>query len=92
MFAEHGASGLVLSDLDGAALSSVAGAARALGARVETVAGDVTKDDVIAAMVAAAGKLGGLHVLVNNAGGWLGVGGQWGGGVALVSSVHRGAV
>lgn len=68
MFAEHGASGLVLSDLDPKALSASAAAARRLGARVEEVAGDVTKDDVMAAMVAAAGKLGRLDVIVNNAG------------------------
>ncbi|KAI8473153.1 MAG: short-chain dehydrogenase/reductase SDR [Monoraphidium minutum] len=68
MFAEHGASGLVLSDLDADALAGVAARARALGARVETVAGDVTKDATAAALVAAAARLGRLDVLVNNAG------------------------
>jgi NAD(P)-dependent dehydrogenase (short-subunit alcohol dehydrogenase family) len=68
MFAEHGASGLVLSDLDGAALAAAADRARALGPRVETVAGDITKDDSIAALAEAAKRLGRLDVLVNNAG------------------------
>jgi len=74
MFAEHGASGLVLSDLDAQSLAKVAAAARHLGASVETVTGDITKDDVIASLAAAAQKLGRLDVLVNNAGGsglWL---------------------
>jgi NAD(P)-dependent dehydrogenase (short-subunit alcohol dehydrogenase family) len=71
MFAEHGASGLVLSDLDASALAGVAAAAGRLGARVETVGGDITKDESIAALVAAARRLGRLDVLVNNAGGWL---------------------
>lgn len=69
MFADHGAAGLVLSDLDAAALSATAARARAAGAAVEEVAGDITKDDVIAKLAAAAGKLGRLDVLVNNAGG-----------------------
>ena len=69
MFAEHGASGLVLSDLDAAAAGAVAARARALGvARAEVVAGDVTRDAVIAEIVAAAARLGRLDVLVNNAG------------------------
>lgn len=68
MFADHGASGLVLSDLDATALTATAAAARARGAAVEEVAGDVTKDETIAQLVAAARRLGGLHVLVNNAG------------------------
>ncbi|GBF88673.1 3-oxoacyl-ACP reductase [Raphidocelis subcapitata] len=68
MFAEHGASGLVLSDLDAAALADVAARASALGARVETAAGDVTAAEGVAAIVAAAGRMGRLDVLVNNAG------------------------
>lgn len=69
MFAEHGVSGLVLSDLDAAALAGVAGAAHALGVQaVEQVAGDVTAADTIAALAAAARRLGRLDVLVNNAG------------------------
>lgn len=68
MFAEHGASGLVLSDLDPVALSEAAGRVRGLGPRVEEVAGDVTKEETVAALAAAAGKLGRLDVIVNNAG------------------------
>lgn len=73
MFAEHGASGLVLSDLDADALDAVAARARALGSRVETVTGDITKEETVQMLMEAARKLGGLHVLVNNAGGgcWL---------------------
>ncbi|WP_406076045.1 SDR family NAD(P)-dependent oxidoreductase [Streptomyces virginiae] len=60
---------LVLSARGAAALEeAAAGAARASGGRVVAVAGDVTSAAHRAALVAAARELGGLDLLVNNAG------------------------
>ncbi|MFD6114886.1 SDR family NAD(P)-dependent oxidoreductase [Streptomyces yangpuensis] len=60
---------LVLSARGAAALEEVAaGPERAAGVRVVAVAGDVSSPDHRAALVAAARGLGGLDLLVNNAG------------------------
>jgi 3-oxoacyl-[acyl-carrier protein] reductase len=68
LFAQQGAH-LVLSDLDPAALDQAAAAARQLGARVATVAGDVTAPDAGQRLAAATQQhFGRLDVLVNNAG------------------------
>lgn len=68
LFAAEGAH-VVLADLDGEAAEAGAAAIAAAGGRAGFVRGDVTKEDDVRAMVAAAGGPGGkLHVLVNNAG------------------------
>ncbi|MEU6300800.1 SDR family NAD(P)-dependent oxidoreductase [Streptomyces erythrochromogenes] len=59
---------LVLSARGGAALEEAAGTARAAGVRAVAVAGDVSSQAHRAALVAAARGLGGLDLLVNNAG------------------------
>ncbi|MBX9468461.1 MAG: SDR family oxidoreductase [Rhizobium sp.] len=53
---------------DKAAAESVAADCRALGARAEIVQGDTADEEGIAAIFAAADRLGPLHGLVNNAG------------------------
>ncbi|MFD0370642.1 SDR family NAD(P)-dependent oxidoreductase [Streptomyces sp. NPDC127114] len=58
---------LVLDARGAAALEESAEAARALGARVVAVPGDVTDPGHRAELVAAARELGGLDLLVNNA-------------------------
>jgi NAD(P)-dependent dehydrogenase (short-subunit alcohol dehydrogenase family) len=58
---------VVLNDLPGAA-DEAAEEARALGARVVVVAGDVGERSTADAMLAAAIDLGGLDIVVNNAG------------------------
>ena len=60
---------LVLGYLsDHASAQEVATVARASGARVVVVAGDVVDDDHVAALFASAAELGKLSGLVNNAG------------------------
>jgi NAD(P)-dependent dehydrogenase (short-subunit alcohol dehydrogenase family) len=67
-FARAGAE-LVLTDLDQAALEAVAAELREQGARVEVRRVDVTDRPAVEALAAwVEGELGGLHVLVNNAG------------------------
>jgi 3-oxoacyl-[acyl-carrier protein] reductase len=61
-FAEEGAK-VVVTDIDGAAAARVA---KAVGG--VAVTGDVSKGDDVRAMVAAAEGLGGLDIVVNNAG------------------------
>jgi len=53
---------------DAAAAERVAGEIRASGGRAETVRGDVGTEDGVAAIFAAADRMGRLAVLVNNAG------------------------
>ena len=59
---------LVLDARGGGALEEAAGELRGHGARVTALAGDVTDAGHRAALVAAARALGGLDLLVNNAG------------------------
>ncbi|MFD3701278.1 SDR family NAD(P)-dependent oxidoreductase [Streptomyces sp. NPDC058646] len=59
---------LVLGARGERALEETARAARAAGVRVRAVAGDVSSQAHRAALVAAARELGGLDLLVNNAG------------------------
>ena len=67
-FAQAGAA-VLLADLNGQAASQVAGEIAAAGGRSHAVQTDVTKSAEVAAMVAAArDQLGGLHIMVNNAG------------------------
>jgi 3-oxoacyl-[acyl-carrier protein] reductase len=75
LYAQHGAAGLVLADLDAAALAKTAADCRALGSGSGVVVSevaplDVTAADAAAKLVAAvhADHAGNLHVLVNNAG------------------------
>ena len=66
--AAEGAS-LLLADLPGSALEAAAEAARAAGARALAVSGDVTSEAEFQAFVERAEReLGGLDLLVNNAG------------------------
>jgi NAD(P)-dependent dehydrogenase (short-subunit alcohol dehydrogenase family) len=66
-FAAEGAA-LFGIDVDGAALTTMAASARAAGARVATLIGDVAEEAVAEAAVARArDELGGLDVLVSNA-------------------------
>ena len=53
---------------DHAAAQEVVKAARAAGARVVAVAGDIVDDDHVTALFAAAAKIGPVSGLVNNAG------------------------
>lgn len=59
---------LVLSARGERALEETARSARAAGVRVSALAGDVSSPEHRAALVGAAGELGGLDLLVNNAG------------------------
>jgi 3-oxoacyl-[acyl-carrier protein] reductase len=75
LYSQHGAAGLVLADLDAAALAATARECRALGQRhglvvTEVAPLDVTAGDAGARLRAAVeSRHGGrLHVLVNNAG------------------------
>ena len=64
--ARRGAS-VVVADLEGA--EDAAARLRAEGLQVQGIAGDVTSEDAVAAMIDAAGThFGGLDILVNNAG------------------------
>ena len=66
--ANAGAS-VLLNGRDGAKLDRAAGALRATGARVDTIAFDVTDSDAVAAGVAhIEAELGPIDILVNNAG------------------------
>jgi NAD(P)-dependent dehydrogenase (short-subunit alcohol dehydrogenase family) len=68
LFAAEGAH-VVLSDIDGEAIEAGAAGIAAAGGRASFVRADVTKEDEVAAMIAAAKRISGtLHVLVNNAG------------------------
>jgi len=67
-FAAEGASVLV-ADVHADGAAAAADAIRARGGRAESVVADVSREDDVRAMVAAAGtRFGGLDVLVNNAG------------------------
>lgn len=72
LYAQHGAAGLVLADLDASALAKTVADCRALGCRVvsEVAPLDVTSPDAAAQLRAAVERdhQGRLHVLVNNAG------------------------
>jgi len=59
---------LVLSGRDTGALDASAGGCRAVGAQVTAVAGDLTEAGTIAALGEAVANLGGLDLLVHNAG------------------------
>ena len=59
---------LVLSALSGRTLEATASALRAKGAEVVTAAGDVGEEGDVEALLAAAERLGGPDLLVNNAG------------------------
>ncbi|WP_088343566.1 MULTISPECIES: SDR family oxidoreductase [Rhodomicrobium] len=68
LFAAEGAD-VVLSDLNGEAIEAGAAEIAAAGGRASFVTGDVTKEDDVRAMIAAAARVSPkLHVLVNNAG------------------------
>jgi NAD(P)-dependent dehydrogenase (short-subunit alcohol dehydrogenase family) len=58
---------LVIGARDPAVLNDVAVAFRRLGGHVSAVPGDIADPDVRVRLAAEAGRLGGLHVLVNNA-------------------------
>jgi len=67
-FAREGAA-VAVNDLDGAAARRVAEAIFASGGRASAIAGDVSRDADVAAMVRhALDAFGDLHVVVNNAG------------------------
>ena len=67
--AEEGAN-LVLGDIDADALAASAANAKAAGAEVETLVGDVTEEGPAAALVQRAlDRFGQLDILVNNVGG-----------------------
>lgn len=67
-FAREGAA-VVVNDLDGAAARRVADAIFAHGGRASAIAGDVSRDADVAALVQhALSTFGDLHVVVNNAG------------------------
>lgn len=75
LYAQHGAQGLILADLDAAALAKTAADCRALGRGSGLVVSqvaplDVTAPDAAAKLLAAVERdhAGKLHVLVNNAG------------------------
>jgi NAD(P)-dependent dehydrogenase (short-subunit alcohol dehydrogenase family) len=68
LFAAEGAH-VVINDLNGEAAEAGAGEIQAAGGKASFVQADITNEEEVRAMVAAAGKIGGkLHVLVNNAG------------------------
>lgn len=67
-FAEEGAA-LLLNDIDRESVSVIARQCRAMGVRVRVSVGDVANPDHVARLFAEAERnLGGLNVLVNNAG------------------------
>lgn len=66
-FAEEGARVLV-ADLNADTAREAAEAIRAAGGTAETVVGDLSRQEVVDEVVAAADRLGGADVLVNNAG------------------------
>lgn len=59
---------LVLTGRDGGALEAAAGGCRAAGAQVTAVAGDLTEPATVARLAEAVAALGGLDLLVHNAG------------------------
>lgn len=59
---------LVLTGRDGGALDACAGGCRAVGAQVTAVAGDLTEASTIARLGEVVAELGGLDLLVHNAG------------------------
>jgi 3-oxoacyl-[acyl-carrier protein] reductase len=61
---------VVVADRDGDAASPLADAVRAGGGSAPPSRCDVTSEDDLVALVAVAEALGGVDVLVNNAGGW----------------------
>ena len=68
ILAAYGAA-VILNDLDSAALESVVSAIRSSGGQAHASAGDVTQPDFPAQLAAQAqAKLGGLDIVVNNAG------------------------
>lgn len=67
--ARSGAAAVVINDIRSSeATDSVIAAIEEHGAKAELVVGDVSEKDTADAMIAAAEKLGGVHVVVNNAG------------------------
>lgn len=68
-FARAGAH-VLISDIDAGAAENVAALVRAEGRHAWPVLGDLCDDEQVEALVARAEKLGGPHILVNNAGGW----------------------
>jgi len=67
-FAEEGAA-VMVNDIDAAAAGRVAAAIRTAGGRAEPFVADVSRDADVASLVAATlGTLGGLDIVVNNAG------------------------
>lgn len=65
---------MVCSDLDDTAAQLVAGAIQEAGGRALALAGDVTDPDFPQRAVTETLRVfGGLHILVNNAGGWGGL-------------------
>ena len=67
--ARSGAAAVVINDIRSSeATDSVIADIEAAGAKAELVVGDVSERETADAMMAAALKLGGLHVVVNNAG------------------------
>ncbi|SDO87703.1 3-oxoacyl-[acyl-carrier protein] reductase [Pedococcus dokdonensis] len=68
-FAREGAH-VVVADLDTAPAEALAAALRQEGGGATGVRCDVTVEDDLLALVTAADALGGIDVLVNNAGGW----------------------
>ena len=74
--AEAGA-GVVIADLDRAAAEETAGQVKARGAPATAVAGDIREPGAPERLIAAAGELGGPHILINNAGGWTTGGSQY---------------
>ena len=68
-FAAEGAAAVLVADLDGDAAEAVAGRLRASGASAAALAVDVSDEDQVRAMVAAAErKFGPVDVMVSNAG------------------------
>lgn len=67
--ARSGAAGVVINDIrSGEATDSVIADIESAGAKAALVVGDVSEADTANAMFAEAEKLGGVHVVVNNAG------------------------
>ena len=68
-FAEEGAAGILVNDLDAATAERTAEKVRAAGSRAVVVAGSVTDEPFVAELMQrAVGELGSLDVLVSNAG------------------------
>ena len=59
---------VVVNDMDRAAAIETAGLVRDAGATASTVVGSVTEDETCHRLVDASTELGGVHILVNNAG------------------------